>query len=403
MCASTIQLVTEPPAHHFFGYYDKSPWDRSEQYLLTHAVDFADRVPATDDEARICLVDTETAKTTVVDTTTAWNFQQGSMLQWVGPDYEQRILYNDREDGALVTRIRDIYSGESWTVSTPIYAPAPDGCTGFTLNFDRLHQTRQGYGYATSNENTVAPAPDDDGVYRVDMETGEQELLISLKDLTEIDPLDHMANVTHWVNHLQVSPNGDHVAFLHRWWTDPERTWHGARGRIDTDRTWHDRLYTMDVDGRNLNCLVSGGAGHYDWRTETKILADTLPEPGGERRFRWYDVDTGRVEPALPPGIRGHNSFSPDGRWILYDRTVETDDEQHLVLRNVSADPEADEYVDLGSVPMPAVENEDLRCDLHPRWDRSGRQVCFDSLHTGMRQMYVINVSEYVQPTYRKS
>ncbi len=36
----------------------------------------------------------------------------------------------------------------------------------------------------------------------------------------------------------------------------------------------------------------------------------------------------------------------------------------------------------------------DWRCDLHPRWNRSGTQVSFDSVHTGDRQVYVVDLSD---------
>ncbi len=37
-----------------------------------------------------------------------------------------------------------------------------------------------------------------------------------------------------------------------------------------------------------------------------------------------------------------------------------------------------------------------LHCDLHPRWDRSGTKVAFDSIHEGTRQLYVQDVGNIV-------
>ena len=35
------------------------------------------------------------------------------------------------------------------------------------------------------------------------------------------------------------------------------------------------------------------------------------------------------------------------------------------------------------------------RCDLHPNWSRDDRTVCFDSIHEGSRQVYLVDVSEF--------
>src|SRR5688572_19505976 len=42
-CKATA--VTAGPKHHFFGYYDKCPWDKTGRYLLANEVDFCDRQP----------------------------------------------------------------------------------------------------------------------------------------------------------------------------------------------------------------------------------------------------------------------------------------------------------------------------------------------------------------------
>jgi hypothetical protein len=45
----------------------------------------------------------------------------------------------------------------------------------------------------------------------------------------------------------------------------------------------------------------------------------------------------------------------------------------------------------LGDFPMKQYRSGDLRCDLHPRWSRDGRQICFDALETTSwtRQLHV--------------
>jgi hypothetical protein len=376
--------VTSPPAHHFFGYYEKSPWNGSEQYLLTHEVDFADRRPTREDQARVLLVDAETLSTETVATTRAWDFQQGAMLQWMPPEYENRILFNDRESGSFVGRLLNVETGEEETLSEPVYAVTPDGKGGFTLDFERLDHTRPGYGYAPLSDSppdAVDPHPADDGVYAVDIESDTSELLVSLDELASFDPVASMEHGAHWVNHIQVDPTGRRVAFIHR-------------SETPDDTRWYDRLFVMTADGSDLRLLAEEFVSHYDWRSPTELMAWTR-EPGSGEAFHLYDLEDGSVEPIAPDLLPedGHNSFSPDGRWVLTDTYPDEERERHLMLY----DFETGELHEVDSFYSPPVAESSLRCDLHPRWDREGAKVCFDSTHEDSRQMYVLDVSDYTR------
>ena len=49
-----VVFKTHGPGHHFFGYYDKSPFDRSERRLLSHRASFDfKRLPKADDVVTI--------------------------------------------------------------------------------------------------------------------------------------------------------------------------------------------------------------------------------------------------------------------------------------------------------------------------------------------------------------
>ncbi|MCD6465907.1 hypothetical protein J7L27_06040, partial [Candidatus Bathyarchaeota archaeon] len=56
-CFPSVQAVTRGPKHHFFGYYDKSPWDSTGRYMLALEVEFMDRAPTPNDAATIGLID----------------------------------------------------------------------------------------------------------------------------------------------------------------------------------------------------------------------------------------------------------------------------------------------------------------------------------------------------------
>lgn len=374
------RAVTSPPGHHFFGYYEKSPWNADETALLTHEVDFADRRPTPEDAARVCLVDDETGDLTRIASTRAWDFQQGSMLQWLGPDYDRRVVFNDREGGAFVARICDVETGETRTVPRPVYGVAPDGETAYTLDYGRLDVTRPGYGYASAGGDTdLAPHPPDDGVFRVSLADGDDELLVSLADLAAFDPVDSFDCGLHWVNHVQVSPGGERVAFIHR-------------SETPGDSRWFDRLFAVGADGSDLRLLSSGFVSHYDWRTDGELVAWT--REGDRTCFHRYRVGSGAAPEPFAPGAipeDAHNSFSPDGRWMLGDTYPDEERRRHLFLW----DCERGRRVDLGGFYSEPVERSSLRCDLHPRWDRRGERVCFDSTHEGTRQQYVLDVREH--------
>ncbi|MBC7289368.1 MAG: hypothetical protein H5T86_15270, partial [Armatimonadetes bacterium] len=51
----------------------------------------------------------------------------------------------------------------------------------------------------------------------------------------------------------------------------------------------------------------------------------------------------------------------------------------------------------IGRFFSPPELSGEIRCDLHPRWNRAGDKVCIDSAHTGVRQMYVLDVADIVQ------
>ena len=57
---------------------------------------------------KIILKDLNTNEEQIIAETSAWNVQQSCRLQWIGPDFNSRILYNDFIEGKLKTVILDI-------------------------------------------------------------------------------------------------------------------------------------------------------------------------------------------------------------------------------------------------------------------------------------------------------
>ena len=80
-------------------------------------------------------------------------------------------------------------------------------------------------------------------------------------------------------------------------------------------------------------------------------------------------------------------------RYILTDTYPDARSRRTLIL----FDTQSGQRADLGRWLSPRRYSGEIRCDLHPRWSRDGRQVCFDSLHEGDRQLYVIDIADLVE------
>jgi len=376
-----VKRVTDKSGYHFFGYYDKSPWDVEDQCMLALQVTFENRPPKPGDAATIGILNPESNYTfESLAVTHAWNWQQGCMLQWI-PRTRRKIIYNDREGGRFISVILDVESGDSYNLPLPIYTLSHDGGKALTLNFSRLARTRPGYGYVgVPDLYADEKAPEEDGIYILDLRSGEAELIISIDQMARFKPRSDMDNAVHWFNHLLFNPSDERFMFLHRWS-------HELGGPRKT------RLFTANLNGEDIYFL-GDEASHYDWRDSKHVLAWARKRGIGDRFFLFRDQSEDFE--IIGDGVLtrdGHCSYSPDRRWILTDTYPDKNNERRLLLYN----PGEDRLVEIGRFYSKPELKGEIRCDLHPRWSRKGDKICIDSTHEGTRQMYVIDVSEIVK------
>jgi hypothetical protein len=272
-------------------------------------------------------------------------------------------------------------SGARRILPLPVYAVTRDGAAAVTLNFSRLHHQRPGYGYAGVPDPWIDHlAPAGDGISWMDLRSGAHRLILSLAQLRAYRPEPSMDGAVHRVNHLLFSPDDSRFIFLHRW-------------RRPDERGQHTRMFTARPDGTDLHLAAAEGVSHFDWRDPGHILAWARRVPPGARYFLLADGE--RDAQVLGEGVLtedGHCSYSPDRRWVLTDTYPDARHERTLLLYH----PESGRRIDLGRFYSPPELAGACRCDLHPRWGRDGRRVCFDSAHEGTRQMYVLDVGPWL-------
>ncbi|MBN1445142.1 MAG: hypothetical protein JW957_03430 [Candidatus Omnitrophica bacterium] len=367
--------------HHFFGYYDVSPWNRKGDKFLCLETSFMDRPPGPEDEATLLLIEIPGKKVHVIDKTKAWNWQMGCRLQWLPSAPNSKILYNARQKDRFVTVILDVETGNKKIITMPTYAVSRDGKKAVSLNFSRLNDTRPGYGYAgIPDANASNNMPDDDGLFLLDFESGRSKMILSYEQIVSFEHTDEMDGCKHRINHLFWRPDNQRILFLHRW-------------RVD-ERQVRTRMLTVNPEGTELNCAgYSHYISHYDWQHIDKILV--WAQLGGfPPDYLMVSEFGGRVEPLKQGRFSGdgHCSWSPDKKWVLAD----TYPDEKLKYGVFLYHPSSDTMKTVAELTSPKEIGGETRCDLHPRWHPNGKAVSFDGVTSGKRRVFVADVSEII-------
>lgn len=355
----------------FWGYYDK-PAQNTNGMALYHKVP----VGASPQNGRPVEVwQTDGAgRSTKLAESCAWNWQQGCMLTWVDDD---TFVFNDydAQAGRYIARLRSLDGVTQRTLNMPVYTVS--GHKAVSLSFTRLAKLRPDYGYFRICSGSLDDCPDDDGVWYVDLKTGDTDLILSLEQIAAFKHQPTMLGAIHKVNHLQFSPNGDRFNFLHRWY----------RGNIK--RT---RLLSVSIAGSDLRELLADEmVSHCAWVDNDRIICWARRHGVGDR---YYLVDD-RGDSL--PVIVGEGALREDGHpSILGGEHMLTDSypDRSRLSSLLHYQLESQQSTVLGRFYSPMRYWGTSRCDLHPRWNPDGSSLTFDSTHDGVRRLYRMRLEE---------
>lgn len=375
---------------YFFGYYDKSPWDITDRFMLCMRANNTWSDVSPKETADILLIDTSKLETNPdrvkkIAQTSAWNVQQACMLQWLGPDYSSKILYNDYRDGKYCSVILTLATGEERVIDAAVYTVSADGKSALTLDFSRLYNLRPGYGYYNVPEATAGmDLPDTTAVWTVDLESGEVKPLLKYTDFASFQPRAEMQEkgAVHKVNHLMLSPNGKRFMALYRWFNGQRK---------------YTRLVTCNVDGTDMYVLSDDDmVSHCYWKDDETILAFENKHKTGPGYYLMKDKTQEYIHCWPQFSNDGHPSYSPDRSLIVTDSYP---DRARIASINLMNGDEAKvENNTVARVFAPFKYDNDTRCDLHPRWNHAGDKICFDSVFEGHRGVYVVDIAEQMEP-----
>ncbi len=308
-----------------------APWDLSGKRVLALRADAADS-----SLAGLYLI--EGGHFSKFADTRALN--QNRMLAWLGPDYKNRVLYGDLQDGKPVSVVYDVDEKRTLRVlPVPVRAIAKDGKTALG----------------------TAPEAGDWQIVRVNLETSETTPILTATALRAFEEKASMRGAANQIDALSINPSGTRFLAHHCWMEGAVR---------------HARLLTFDMDGENPFTLADEDiVSHSTWLSDDQIIS--FCRLGGVDGYHLLRDRT--LEHAqLWSSIAGGGAVSVGANGLV---TLDTaPDKSHM--RSVSV-IDGEEIVPLARVFAPGRYGS-----LHPRFDRLGMRIMLEAAFEGQRALY---------------
>ena len=354
----------------FFGFHDKSPWSPDGRYLLGHSyLGKGNENCETIHSVEIVLFDgNEWTKKRNISSTGAFNWQQGSQLQWLS---DNEVIFNDFEDGKCVSRIVDLNGEQISVLPYPVAALAPASRYFASICFYSFGNAMPGYGYNFSGGRNSSVSPGNIIIYAID--SCRELYKLSREEISRESPLAR-ANSNYFVSHAMFSPDGSRLAFMVRV-APPGR-------RVESELLLFD-LRSGSLAMTPFRDMVS----HYTFLGNDKILLFASYE--SSEGFFIYHLSSGAVEDiSMYLGARdGHPSTAADGV-VVYDTYPDRKRRQTLFIwsgKEQPAEPVASLY-------SPLNFRDEYRVDLHPRIKEDGSAICVDTSVNGIRSMATFKI-----------
>ncbi|HPB09903.1 MAG TPA: hypothetical protein PLU38_03505 [Kiritimatiellia bacterium] len=381
-------MTSGPKDHLFASYYAINAWSADGRYATVLETEVKNRLPTEQDAAVLGVVDAQDNNRFIPLTETrCWNFQEAAMAHWLGTAPRTQFIFNDLVDGRFVSVIFDMANRTRRVVPFPVSAVSRDGRWAVSINYARLRLTRPDYGYGGNGQNARADTvwPEDDGLWLVDLASGEARLIVTIASVRDRMPAVKDPKALAYFCHTVFSRDGSKIFWL-------ARTVENLVGQ-KVVRKWETTSFTCNRDGSGVRrCFPDGwGGSHFNWLDGDRLMvtakfkdavwSHVLFTPGKEDYTR---LGRGLLD------FDGHGVFSDDGRWMATDTYPDKLGERKLMVMRM-----ADHAVlPLGAFFVPELYREQYsRCDLHPRWRPDGKMLAFNSVHEGSRQVYVVDVT----------
>lgn len=359
-------FVPNDSGETFFGYYDKSPLEPNGFNLIFHESnsDTSKKIKP-NSSVKIGVLNIISNELKYIGSTKAFNWQQGSRLQWLDSDI---IIYNDFNGKDYFSRVFDVNNFiEVKTFNRPVQDAFKRNFF-LSINYYYLTNYKPDYGYfAHSLADTKRPNNySSDGIWFVDFESGNEKLILSIDRLLAFNFDNRFNTSLHYVNHVMISPMGDKFVFLHRYINNNIK---------------YDRFFVSNIDGSFLNLIPTGDlVSHYSWIDNENIVAfmKDVNDVLGYYKININSFKQTKIGNSSVLGLDGHPTMFND--LIYTDTYPDRQGFQNLGYFNLDG-----EYKLIGKFYHPIKFFGETRCDLHPRITDS--YIFVDTVFMGKRRL----------------
>lgn len=386
----SVHQITSGPANHFFGYIGHAvtiPWNAGGRYIVALESDFFERMPEPGEAVRIILLDTQDKyRKIVLDSTLAWNLQQGTMLYWNPEDPENQYFFNDLDPArkTIFTVLYDIgerrrvkvYNTENQYVANSGVSPAGKWFAG--VNYARVSMRKvvsyaDAVGWADRSGNAN---PDDDGLYRIDIGTGESKLLVSYKEIARFLNIENAGTYPLYVHHTLWNRDGDRIFFVVR-----------GGETVNGKKYYPNEACLIRADGTGLKLVPF--TNHREWGEGKNLVL------ASDNGYELFDVDQDKVvgrfgSKEIFPEPTSDNVLSPDAEFYVASKNPGGDSCIYTFFR----------FADGAFIDSPPVrtrgnpEDHDVRMDPAPRWNRTSDALLVSGIaDDGTQQLFEVRIA----------
>ncbi|ROT09970.1 hypothetical protein [Lepagella muris] len=371
---------------YFFGFHDISPFSIDDTKLLAQRADFDLRMPNPGEKLDVGYFDFKDGvigSFHKIGESIAWNWHKGCRLQWYDDD---KVIFNTSNGIHPIAVIE--------TIDGRLYKELPHAIDAIfnndkeriatSFSYTRLERCMPGYGYPYNDDGLIQEYyPKQTGLFLMNTETGDRELLVSLDELANSIPKEMKEKYLHFVTHSEFSPDGRYISFLYR--------------RIPFEGNYMKRWTQIRVYDRKNKCLYTlptqDSGSHYVWNNCNQLIASCIIN--GKSCHVLYDMNAIDNYKIIAPHVLnsdGHQSFVGNSKFV-----TDTYPDKRRMAHIYEVDIDNNNCKEIVSVYSPKqFQTKDFKChiacDLHPRVSKSGKYLCFDSPSSGKRGIYVMNL-----------